>query len=437
MGKEIKELKSDQLRNGADELRRCKSSIEKTRDIIGKIKIPYDKYNANTAELKTKKRHIIAGLNDVRDKLEESAKENEERAEAFDVADQKNKESTSSLGATLQAINASFAGTSTSTNQAQTGEGSTIKPDEEDIESKPPTDAEIEDPEQGENLGDIPSTQVEAVIALIFGENITIPDSVKKIVTNAIAEINKTEILEGLDEEYSNKIRSEIIQDYLDGKLELEGITTEKIQEYIKSEPSIKILLETATALKSFDKLIADGVITEEQIKTSIEENLVIQSDEEFVKMYVENGGLESEAENVNSFYNPETGKMYVRNTVDSKVITSSIVTIMGDIMIYDEETGEVIYNNTQGNLDKDPEANISGPNTDTSTTPTDDLDKNPETNLSGGETDSSISNNEVIGDNDVTVEVPEGDNNTTGNTQNVEDIPFNEDINIENENNK
>lgn len=427
----------DGVRNCADAIRICKKPINRAVQIMQVCRIPSDKYNGNASELKALKTSVIEELDALCKRLDNNAINIENQAQEFESTEQSNEGSVASLGAFIQSINPSFAGTSTSTNQAQTGEGSTIKPDEEDIESKPPTDAEIEDPEQGENLGDIPSTQVEAVIALIFGENITIPDSVKKIVTNAIAEINKTEILEGLDEEYSNKIRSEIIQDYLDGKLELEGITAENIQEYINSEPSIKILLETATALKSFDKLIADGVITEEQIKTSIEENLVIQSDEEFVKMYVENGGLESEAENVNSFYNPETGKMYVRNTVDSKVITSSIVTIMGDIMIYDEETGEVIYNNTQGNLDKDPEANISGPNTDTSTTPTDDLDKNPETNLSGGETDSSISNNEGIGDNDVTVEVPEGDKNSTGTTPNVEDIPFNEDINMDTENKK
>lgn len=430
-------VKTDGLYECVDEIQKSRKEIIEIMKIMKKCRMPFDKYNSNSDMLKSMTFDIINYLVLIENMLENNAVYIKKKAQDFERAEQNNEASATSLGATIQAINANFAGTSTSTNQAQTGEGSTIKPDEEDIESKPPTDAEIEDPEQGENLGDVPSTQVESVIALIFGENITIPDSVKKIVTNAIAEINKTEILEGLDEEYSNKIRSEIIQDYLDGKLEVEGITTEKIQEYINSEPSIKILLETATALKSFDKLIADGVITGEQIKTSIEENLVIQSDEEFVKMYVENGGLESEANNVNSFYNPETGKMYIRDTVDSKVITSSIVTIMGDIMIYDEETGEVIYNNTQGNLDKDPDANISAPNTDTSTTPTDDLDKNPETNLSGGETDSSISNNEVIGDNDVTVEVPEGDNNTTGNTQNVEDIPFNEDINIENENNK
>lgn len=402
------------MQESANAFRNCKKEIAKANENMQLCRIPSDKYNSNSLELKSMKTTIIKMISKIFNEADTQAKDIEIQIQKFDSTEQSNESSVASVGTNTQTINASFAGTSTSTNQAQTGEGSTIKPDEEDIESKPPTDAEIEDPEQGENLGDVPSTQVESVIALIFGENITIPDSVKKIITNAIAEINKTEILEGLDEEYSNKIRSEIIQDYLDGKLEVEGITTEKIQEYINSEPSIKILLETATALKSFDKLIEDGVITEEQIKTSIEENLVIQSDEEFVKMYVENGGLESEANNVNSFYNPETGKMYIRDTVDSKVITSSIVTIMGDIMIYDEETGEVIYNNTQGNLDKDPE-----------------------TNLSGGETDSSISNNEVIGDNDVTVEVPEGDKNTTGNTQNVEDIPFNEDINIENENNK
>ena len=404
-----------------------------------KCKIPNDKYNSNIDVLKGLQKGIINYLDLIQNKLENNAKNIEKKAQDFERAEQSNEVSVASLGATIQAINASYGGTTTSTNQVQTGEGTTISPDNEaNIESRPPTDAEIENQDNQTELEEkVPNTQVEAVIALIFGKDINIPDSVKKIVTQAIAEINKTKILNGLDEEYANKIRSEIIQDYLDGKLELEGITAEKIQKYINSEASIKILLETATALKSFDKLISDGVITGEQIKTSIEENLVIQSDEEFVKMYVKNGGVESEAKNVKSFYNPETGKMYIRDTVDSKVITSSIVTIMGDIMIYDEETGKVIYNNTQGNLDKDPNVNISDPNINTSTTPTDDLDKNPETNLSGEGTDSSISNNEVIGDNDVTVEIPEYDKNTNNTTPNVENIHSNEDINIEDKNKK
>ncbi len=128
---------------------------------------------------------------------------------------------------------------------------------------------------------------------------------------------------------------------------------------------------------------------------------------------------------------------MYIRDTVDSKVITSAIVTIMGDIMIYNEETGEVIYNNTQGNLDKEPDANISTPNVNTSTSPTEDLGKVPETNLSGEETNTSTSNKEEIGDKDFTVEMHEDEKNTNDTNINVENIPSNEDINIKDENKK
>ena len=342
------------------------------------------------------------------------------------------------LGA-IQTIDTSYIGSTITSSQLplEEVEGNSIQNDSQNTVPQPPTEVEIEESKQETEQEKVPDTQVEEVIVLIFGKDIDIPDSVKEIVTKAILEINKTEILDGLDEKYANEIRSEIIEDYLEGKLELEGITSEQIQEYINSEPSIKILLETAKALKSFGTLIESGVITKEQIKTIIEENLVIQSDEEFERMYIENGGVEAETKNVKSFYNPETGKMYVRDTVDSKVITISIITIMGDIMIYDEETGEVLYNNTQGNLDKEPDVNIPDQNINTSTTPTEDLDEEPETNLSGEVTDTSTSNNEVIEDKDITVEKPEEGKNTNDSTANVEDISSNEDINIESENRK
>ncbi len=406
-------VKTDGLHECVNEIQKCKKSISKLTKNMQRCRIPSDKYNRNSAMLESMKAGILNYLNIIETKLEKNTREIEKKAEDFESAERSNEASIALIG-TLQAINESYSTSAINPNQVEQG-------------SEQETELE-------EN---VPNSQVEAVIDLVFGENIDIPDSIKKLVTKAISEINKTKILDGLDEEYANKIRSEIIQDYLDGKLEIEGITTEKIQEYINSEPSIKILLETAISLKSFEKLIESGVITEEQIKTNIEKNLVIQSDEEFEKVYIENGGSESEVKNVNSFYDSETGKMYIRDTVDSKVITSAIVTIMGDIMIYNEETGEVIYNNTQGNLDKEPDANISTPNVNTSTSPTEDLGKVPETNLSGEETNTSTSNKEEIGDKDFTVEMHEDEKNTNDTNINVENIPSNEDINIKDENKK
>lgn len=433
-------VNTDGLHECVSEIKKCQRGIDIVISNMKKCKFPIDNYYIGPASaLGPTLKVIINNLDFIQESLKKNELRIEKKAQDFEKTEQNNKEITAVLLGAIQTIDTSYIGSTITSSQLplEEVEGNSIQNDSQNTVPQPPTEVEIEESKQETEQEKVPDTQVEEVIVLIFGKDIDIPDSVKEIVTKAILEINKTEILDGLDEKYANEIRSEIIEDYLEGKLELEGITSEQIQEYINSEPSIKILLETAKALKSFGTLIESGVITKEQIKTIIEENLVIQSDEEFERMYIENGGVEAETKNVKSFYNPETGKMYVRDTVDSKVITISIITIMGDIMIYDEETGEVLYNNTQGNLDKEPDVNIPDQNINTSTTPTEDLDEEPETNLSGEVTDTSTSNNEVIEDKDITVEKPEEGKNTNDSTANVEDISSNEDINIESENRK
>lgn len=413
-----------------DGLYECVSEIQKSRKAITEImrkmkncRIPFDKYNSNSDMLKSMTIDIIEYLVLIQNMLQNNAQYVKKKADDFEVAEQNNQSSVAGLGS-IQTITASYDGTTTSTNQAQTGSGTTINPDNEEISPRPPLDVEIEDQEQTDNIGDAISVDVEAVIALIFGENVEIPDNVKQTVATAIGHINTTKILDGLDEEYANKIRAEIVQDYLDGKLKLEGITAEELKEYINSDPSIKILLETAIAIKSFEKLIESGVITEEKIKTSIEEKIVIQSDEEFEKMYIENGGTEANVKNVKSFYDTKTEKMYIRNTADSTVIAFAITTVMGNIVVHDEETGQDFYAKTQVNLNKESDVNISGQNTNTSTTQTEKLEKEAEINLSGEGTNSSISNNEVIGNKDVTTEIPKDDK--TANATNIGNITSN-----------
>lgn len=217
-----------------------------------------------------------------------------------------------------------------------------------ETDTKEIKDVEISDENQNITMEEIvPDTQIEQVIDLIYDGNPNLTDEEKERIVKAITDINKTKILEGLDEDIANRIRAEIIKDYLDGELELEEITKEQLQEYIESHPDIQIGFEINEAIENFESLIEAGVITEEEIKAILENNVEIHhTEEEFVEAYIEAGGTETEVTEVESFYDPETQTVHIRDTVDSVVITNSIITILGEDLFIDEETGEVSTNN-------------------------------------------------------------------------------------------
>ena len=217
-----------------------------------------------------------------------------------------------------------------------------------ETDTKEIKDVEISDENQNITMEEIvPDTQIEQVIDLIYDGNPNLTDEEKERIVKAITDINKTKILEGLDEDIANRIRAEIIKDYLDGELELEEITKEQLQEYIESHPDIQIGFEINEAIENFESLIEAGVITEEEIKAILENNVEIHhTEEEFVEAYIEAGGTETEVTEVESFYDPETQTVHTRDTVDSVVITNSIITILGEDLFIDEETGEVSTNN-------------------------------------------------------------------------------------------
>ena len=230
-----------------------------------------------------------------------------------------------------------------------------------------PTDVEIPDEDQDIGLEEIvPDTQVEAVIDLIYDENPNLTDEEKERIVEAIANINETEILEGLDEDVANRIRAEIVDDYLDGELELDSITTEQLQEYIESHPDIQIGFEINEAISNFESLIEAGVVTEEEIKAIIENNIVIHDENAFIEEYIEAGGTETDVSDIESFYDPETQTVHVRDTSDSVVITNSIITILGlDITMDGEITGDSVAEDVQiGEIDTTiemPEETIDG----------------------------------------------------------------------------
>lgn len=367
------------------------------------------------------------------DDIEDTQKKVEEIKEDFEIAEQKNKNVAQSIekptaviprggstrgnsvnvvtpsADTSKQIDSTGTQTDTPTNVGELKQDSVQLENDTGIESDTPADVEINDGEQNVELEEkVPDTQVEAVIALIYGQDTTIPDDTKERIVEAIADINKTEILDGLDEDIANQIRSEITKDYLDGKLELEGIEAEDLQEYINSQPSIKIQFEINEALASFDSLIESGVLTKDQIKAVIEENIEIHDEQEFEKLYIENIGTEAEATNIESFYDPETQKIHIRNTVESEVITVSIVTVLNDILFYNEETGEVSYNNVNG-LNQDINVNIGDGQTNSTSTEVENIDSGVtiETPEDGKDAAGTITQTGNISESDTTINMP------------------------------
>ena len=241
------------------------------------------------------------------------------------------------------------------------------------IKPEDPSKVEVDDSDKTTNIsGEVTESEVTKVIELIYGEDPEIPQDTKERIANAIANINRTEILDGLDEDIANQAKAEIVKDVLDGELEIEGITAEQLQEYIDGEPSIKIHLEMNDALTNFDGVIADGTVTEDQIKSIMNEKIVISDSEEFTNLYIENGGTEAEIADVEFFTDEATQKIYIRDTADSITITKIIVSELDENLFFDEITGNVIQVQNIENIEND--VNIEMPGNDINNGNTEDI---------------------------------------------------------------
>ena len=87
------------------------------------------------------------------------------------------------------------------------------------------------------------------------------------------------------------------------------------------------------------------------------------------MEAYINAGGTETDVSEIESFYDPEDQKVHIRNTVDSETITFSIITILGDIAFYDEESGQVSYYTDIDGLDGNSNVNMSDNTNKTSST--------------------------------------------------------------------
>ena len=282
-----------------------------------------------------------------------------------------------------------------------------------------PTDVEIPDEDQDIGLeGKVPDTQVEAVIALIYTEDPNLNDEEKERIVQAIANINETEILEGLDEDIANRIRAEIIKDYLDGELELTDITKEQLQEYIESHPNIQIGFEIQEAISNFESLIEGGIVTEEEIKAILENHIEIHDEEDFIEAYTQAGGEEANISEIDSFYDPETDKIHIRDTADSTVITNSIMTILGEEITTPGGSEEIPGGNATEDVEigeSDTTIEMPGEQINNQENMTDvELDQDP------GIVDVEIEAEEITSGDQTQVEI-DGESTTTENTQEAE----------------
>ena len=165
------------------------------------------------------------------------------------------------------------------------------------------------------------NSQVTAVISFLFGNYSNLTDEEKQKITTGITIINNTGLFDGLDEDRTNIIRAQIIKDFLDGKLELdETLTKEKLQEYIDSQPNIKIKLEMAIAI---NHLVKDYNLTKEEVEEFINTKIKIcESEEEFQEAYKKSG----ETEDISKIDCVTIdGKIYIPDTADSETISGII----------------------------------------------------------------------------------------------------------------
>lgn len=352
-GETIKEIVIPTLRDTIEEMNFA------CNNIIDKLEVDMENFTINKNSL-TEKRilEIDSNYEDIKEKItkiieeiEEQILWFEEKVNNFESAEAYNKNLAAiSGGTTVSDTSGQDGGNGYSEDvSVENGDNASLGGESQESDS---TDVDNIDKEENPNLNDeILEVQITEVIALIYGTEISISDEEKEIVIEAIRNINETELLEGIDIDIANRIIAKIIKDYLDEKLELEGITKEELQEYIESKPSIKVEFEIDKALKSFESLIESEVLTEEQIKTIIDEKINIYStDEEFMEAYINSGGTETDISNIESFFDTKTNEIHIRDTVDSKVIINSIICIIGEDLLLDEEIGQVFDpSNTEG----------------------------------------------------------------------------------------
>lgn len=396
---------TDEFKQVSDLLNNCNNSLKKIEDILQdakKIEVD-DSQNINiNGDIAVTQDSIDSMMSKIR-KIMAWIKN---KAEAWENAERQNISAGSGIssGASVGAMGGSVSSVATNTSSSSATSPSNL---ESKVQTQTPTDTEDLNKDINPKLDEnVPDTQVEAIIGLLYGENPTLTDDERQSIAEAIGQINKTGILEGLDEDTANKITSLIVKDALEGKLDLTNITAESLQEYIESQPSININLELNESIQNFDELIKEGQLTEEQVNSVINNQIQIyDTDASFIEAYKNAGGTSTDISKVEAFYDTTTQTIHMRNTVDSTVITNSIILALDEPLFFDEITGKVIYSQTATDLDFGGTIEVIDKNNNTETNTQVDLndsitsDTQVNVNNNAETTETQVDLNDVIGD--------------------------------------
>ncbi len=175
------------------------------------------------------------------------------------------------------------------------------------------------------------NSETQTVIEMIYGKNAELTDEEKQTVVNAVENIDKTGMLNELDEETANQIKAQIIKDGMENKYDLNNITNKTLQEYIVNQPDLNIQFELKKAKDNFDTLINKGILTQEQVNSVNGKVQIYDTDEDFMQVYKNAGGTETDISKIQVFYDSETQKIHIHNTADSKAITQAMIEAMGE----------------------------------------------------------------------------------------------------------
>ena len=396
---------TDEFKQVSDLLNNCNNSLKKIEDILQdakKIEVD-DSQNINiNGDIAVTQDSIDSMMSKIR-KIMAWIKN---KAEAWENAERQNISAGSGIssGASVGAMGGSVSSVATNTSSSSATSPSNL---ESKVQTQTPTDTEDLNKDINPKLDEnVPDTQVEAIIELLYGENPTLTDDERQSIAEAIGQINKTGILEGLDEDTANKITSLIVKDALEGKLDLTNITAESLQEYIESQPSININLELNESIQNFDELIKEGQLSEEQVNSVINNQIQIyDTDASFIEAYKNAGGTSTDISKVEAFYDTTTQTIHMRNTVDSTVITNPIILALDEPLFFDEITGKVIYSQTATDLDFGGTIEVIDKNNNTETNTQVDLndsitsDTQVNVNNNAETTETQVDLNDVIGD--------------------------------------
>ncbi len=183
------------------------------------------------------------------------------------------------------------------------------------------------------------NSQIEEVAKYLYGDQAgNISQEVRLKIENGIDAINRSGLLEGIEENKATVLRNRIMEEYFKENIDLNNISAEELQRRIKNYEEMYERIEASK--ESFRDLIDRGYIKEEDFKEIIENHIFIKGKEEFEALWRLNGG-NTDPSSVLAFY--YQGNLYLRELNDVTTITHEINHALGRLS-FTSYTGEVVF---------------------------------------------------------------------------------------------